>query len=243
MTAKGYGDIPSWREVWEGKGHAVKENFELEDLLAIDGYDTPASKVTTENWMAYIHAIKKKLKISQGQNVCEIGCGAGAAIFPLYSHGVNIRGADYAQSLIQICRRVMPYGTFEVAEAHTTSFTANMFDIVLSNGVFIYFPNLEYAELVIQEIVRLAKPHGRAAILDLNDAAQKNRYESIKRQKLGDVQYERLYKNHRHQFYDRAWLEQIAHRYHLRCEIEDQILEGYANAEFRFNVFFQKRGP
>jgi ubiquinone/menaquinone biosynthesis C-methylase UbiE len=243
MTAKGDSDISLWREVWEKKGHAVKENFELEDLLAIDGYDTPASNVTTENWMAYIHAIEKKLKISRGHNVCEIGCGAGAAIFPLYNQGVNIRGVDYAESLIQICRRVMPYGAFEVAEAHTTPFTANMFDIVLSSGVFIYFPNLEYAELVIQEIVRLVKPHGRAAILDLNDVAQKNKCEFIKRQKLGDVQYERLYKNHRHQFYDRTWFEQIAHRYHLHCEIEDQILAGYANAEFRFNVFFQKTGP
>jgi len=243
MTAKGDSDISLWREVWEKKGYAVKENFELEDLLAIDGYDTPSSNVTKENWIAYIHAIEKKLNISPGQNVCEIGCGAGAAIFPLYNQGVNIWGADYAENLIKICRRVMPYGAFEVAEAHTTPFTADMFDIVLSSGVFIYFPNLEYAELVIQEIVRLVKPHGRAAILDLNDFAQKNKCESIKRQKLGDAQYERLYKNHGHQFYDRAWFEQIAHRYHLRCEIEDQILAGYANAEFRFNVFFQKTSP
>ncbi len=243
MTAKGDGDISLWREVWEKKGHAVKENFALEDLLAIDGYDSPASKVTTENWMAYIHAIKKKLKISRDQNLCEIGCGAGAAIFPFYNQGVNIWGADYAESLIQICRRVMPQGTFEVAEAHTTPFAANMFDIVLSSAAFIYFPNLEYAELVIQEIVRLLKPHGRAAILDLNDAAQKDKCESIKRQKLGNVQYERLYKNHRHQFYDRVWFEQIAYRHHLRFEIEDQILAGYANAEFRFNVFFQKGSP
>jgi ubiquinone/menaquinone biosynthesis C-methylase UbiE len=243
MTARGNADISLWREVWEKKGHVVKENFELEDLLAIDGYDTPASSVTTENWMAYIHAIEKKVKISRGHNVCEIGCGAGAAIFPLYNQGVNIWGVDYADSLIQICRRVMPYGTFEVAEAHTTPFTATMFDIVLSSAVFIYFPDLEYAESVIQDIVRIVKPHGRVAILDVNDVAKKDKCESIKRQKLGDVQYERLYKNHRHQFYDRAWFEQIAHRYHLRCEIGDQILAGYANAEFRFNVFFQKTGP
>jgi ubiquinone/menaquinone biosynthesis C-methylase UbiE len=240
MTTKIENGISLWKEVWEKKGDSVKENFELHDLLAIDGYDTATSNVNTEDWMNYVNAIKTRLKISTSQNVCEIGCGAGAFIFPLYNQGLRIWGVDYAKNLIRICKKVMPCGSFAAAEAKAIPFPSSQFDAVMSCGVFIYFPNLEYSESAIHEMARLLKPDGRAAILELNDAAKKDKYESIKRQKLGDAEYERLYKNHCHQFYDKAWFEQVANRYHLRCEIEEQTLSGYANAEFRFNVFFQK---
>jgi ubiquinone/menaquinone biosynthesis C-methylase UbiE len=240
MNTKTENEILLWKEVWERKGEIAKQQFELADLLAINGYDTAASKVATENWLAYVRAIRARLKILPPHAVCEIGCGAGAFLLPLSDRAVKVWGVDYAENLIRICRRVMPGGTFEVAQARAVPFPSNGFDAVISSGVFIYFPDLKYAELAVKEIVRLLKPHGRAAILDVNDAAKKGRCESIKRQKLGDAEYERLYKNHRHLFYDKAWFEKIAARCHLRCEIAAQALSGYANGEFRFNAFLEK---
>ena len=53
-----------WKKVWERKGKVAKERFELADLLAINGYDTAASRVVVENWLAYVRAIQERLRIS-----------------------------------------------------------------------------------------------------------------------------------------------------------------------------------
>ncbi|BCM88480.1 hypothetical protein IAD21_00313 [Abditibacteriota bacterium] len=237
-----------WQEVWDRKGAVAAAQLEsgevtaldLSELLAIDGYDTAASQIGTANWLTYVETIGSRLGLGEGEGkseLCEIGCGAGAFSQPLYQQGVQITGADYSAGLISICKVIMPKGRFEVAEACAVPFESATFDAVISGSVFIYFPTLEYAELAFAEIVRLMKPGGRAALLDLNDNARKQEYESIKMEKLGRAEYERMYKDHRHLFYDRAWIMGLAHKHNLQCVIEDQILAGYPNAAFRFNVF------
>jgi ubiquinone/menaquinone biosynthesis C-methylase UbiE len=241
MNSKAQSKKSPWQEIWEKKGETAQQTFELQDLLAIDGYDTAVSNVSTENWLRYVGRIKKRVRISKNHNVCEVGCGAGAFIFPLYKEGINIWGIDYSDSLIRICKRIMPSGIFEVAEARAIPFSSAMFDVVISSGVFNYFEDLGYAERTIEEIKRILKPNAYAAILDINDADKKDKYESIRREKLGNEKYDRLYKNHIHLFYDKTWFEKVADRYNLLCEIEDQDMAGYENSRFRFNAFFTKK--
>jgi ubiquinone/menaquinone biosynthesis C-methylase UbiE len=105
---------------------------------------------------------------------------------------------------------------------------------------FNIFDDLEYAEKVLSEIARVLKKKGRAAILDVNDGTKKQTYESIRRRKLGDAEYDRLYGNLNHQFYDKEWFDRMANNFGLKCEIQEQNIKGYDNSKFRYNVFLEK---
>jgi ubiquinone/menaquinone biosynthesis C-methylase UbiE len=231
----------SWKEIWENKGITEKEDFVLTDLMALDGYDTGAGCCPVEGWMFTVEMMERKLQLNRKESICEIGCGSGAFLFPLYRKGYKIlSGIDYSTNLISVCKRVIPEGNFRVSEAKSTSFEPAKFDAVISNGVFNYFPDLEYTRQVIEEILRILKINGRGIILDMNDAEKKLQYETIRRNKLGQEEYERLYKDHRHLFFKRSWFKEIASEHNLKYEIFDQDITGYDNSKFRFNFYFEK---
>ena len=106
--------------------------------------------------------------------------------------------------------------------------------------VFQYFESLTYAENVINEMARTLKSTGNIALLDINDASKKQEYESIRRAKLGDDDYYRLYGSLTHQFYRKEWFENIANHLNFECVIENQNIIGYDNSRFRYNVFLSR---
>jgi SAM-dependent methyltransferase len=114
------------------------------------------------------------------------------------------------------------------------------FDIILSNGVFHYFPNLDYAENTLKEILKVLKPGGKGVILDLNDIEKKEAYETYRRGKLELGEYERLYKDLKHLFFHKSWFEKFTNKYNLKYRIKDQSIPGYENSKFRFNFYFEK---
>lgn len=231
----------TWQRIWENKGKSAKVKLGLADLIAIDGYDTATGYFPTKDWLDMIKAVEMKVGLEKDQAICEIGCGAGAFLSSLYQKGyVNISGIDYSENLINICRKVIPCGDFRVAEARKLPFAMGRFDVVLSNGVFFYFPDLEYAEASIKEIIRILKSNGKAAILDINDLAKKEEYEQFKRDKVGFTEYERLYKDLPQLFYSKTWLGKISNKYNLEYELCDQSISGYESSRFRFNFYFSK---
>jgi len=212
----------------------------LSELLAIDGYDTPASIIDKAAWLDHVGSLIARLGITLEYDVCEIGCGAGAFLLPLYDRGIRVWGADYAKSMIAICTKVMRRGNFVIAEACSLPYASKAFDVVLADSLAIYFPDLAYAEAAVAEIARVLKPGGRAALLDINDARQQELYVAIKRERLGAEAFEAAYKTCKHLFYEREWFFKVSDKNNLTCVVEDQAIAGYANAPFRFNVFFEK---
>jgi ubiquinone/menaquinone biosynthesis C-methylase UbiE len=230
----------SWHEVWNRRADGAALELSLRDLLNIDGYDSPSAQVTLNSWLAFVAGVAARLRVGPGSMVCEVGCGAGAFLLPLYERGVRVAGVDYAENLIDVCKRTMPDGDFAVGEASAVPFPPASFDAVVSCGVFNYFPDLAYARAAIREIARNLKPGGWSAILDVNDAALRAEYESVKKNALGELEYEDRYANHRHLFIDRQWFQDVARELGLDCSIEAQTIPGYANSAFRFNVFLSK---
>ena len=56
--------LEKWKEVWEQKGsEGKKENLNLEDLIAIDGFDKGAGKMTEETWMEVVETVKRELDL------------------------------------------------------------------------------------------------------------------------------------------------------------------------------------
>jgi ubiquinone/menaquinone biosynthesis C-methylase UbiE len=234
------GEPVTWKSIWEKKGNVTADNVGLTNLIAIDGFDTGAGEFPVDSWLSFVEDTKIKLRLKKEQKILEVGCGAGAFLLPVYNSGMVVYGIDYSKSHIQLCAKIMKLGTFKVSEANNIPFEDEFFDAVVSNSVFQYFDDLEYAENVVSEIGRVLKKTGCAAILDLNDIDKKEKYESIRRKKLGDKQYDRLYENLKHQFYKKEWFDNVANNRGLKCKIQDQNINGYDNSKFRYNVFLEK---
>ena len=240
---KNKSDLNLWKNVWRTKGKEASEKAELKDLMNIDGwFHTAAGDLSINTWLSFIKEIQERLKIKETKILLEVGCGAGASLFPMYNSNIKVFGIDYSCSLIKLCTKIMPFGIFTVSEAETLPFKDYFFDAIICNSVFQYFESINYAENVVNEMARVLKSTGNIAILDINDSSKKYEFESIRKLKLGNKEYDRLYDNLPHQFYKKEWFKTIANRLNVKCDIEDQNIIGYKNSKFRFNVFLSKEG-
>lgn len=229
-----------WKKIWERKGNEASGEIELADIIAIDGFDTGAGAFSVNSWVSFVKEVQQHLNIKEKQKILEVGCGAGAFLLPMSHANIEVFGIDYSRSLVALCSKIMPLGVFKVAEAKTIPFEDSFFDAIISNSVFQYFESLSYAENVVNEMARALKSTGCIALLDVNDAAKKYEYESIRRAKLGNDEYDTLYENLTHQFYKKEWFEAIANRLNVQCVIQDQNIIGYENSKFRYNVFLSR---
>ena len=237
--------ITTWYDIWLKKGSATKvdkkDTRKLLDLIKFDGFDSGGGVMTESFWLALIESVCKKINFKNGSNLIEIGCGAGAFLYPFYNRGtLNITGVDYSESLLKIAREAMPKAHFICAEANSLSFNKDSFDIAISNSVFHYFPDYKYAKEVLSEIVRVLRSGGEGLILDINDLSKKEYAENKRREELGVEEYEMRYKDLPQMYYDKKLFEEFASENKLEFEIFDQNIDGYTNSQWRFNFYFKK---
>jgi SAM-dependent methyltransferase len=231
----------SWKDIWRRKGQLAANPSGLSELIATDGFDTPWGKITTSEWVRMVTRAARRVSLRPDERICEVGCGAGAFLYPLYQSGYRgICGLDYSPAHIAHCRRVMALGLFVAAEAAGNPFRDGVFDVVFCNGVFLYFPTLEYGDRTVREIVRTLKSNGRTLILDVTDAGTSEEYEARRRASLAPGEYDRLYADAPQLFYERDWWHRNADRWGLSVEIYDQDVEGYGTSAFRYNVLLRK---
>jgi hypothetical protein len=129
----------------------------------------------------------------------------------------------------------MPEGRFDVGDAAGVTL-ADPCDAVVSCGVFLYFPSLEYARGVI---ARMAAAARRAvAILDIPDVDRRPAAMAHRRATLGEAEYATRYAGLDHLYYDRSWVADALTDAGLTdVRVEDQRVAGYRNGDFRFNAF------
>jgi predicted TPR repeat methyltransferase len=222
-----------WSEVWSLRTAAAGA-ISLEELIRLDGFDHGAGKLDTRAWIRYCDELAKRLGIATGNTIFEVGCGAGALLQLFHAAGHRVGGVDLSPALLAVAVRVMPDMAFAVGEA--SAFAAPPHDFVLANSVFSYFSDLEYAERVIERMLATARKG--VAVLDVPDLARHDAAEAYRRAALGPEEYERRYRGLTHLYYTRDWFRSTIEGFGgggcLR--VEEQWLEGYGNAPFRFNV-------
>lgn len=186
--------------------------------MAAGGLDTGLGRVTEPAWRSFVESVAETLDIGPGSRVFEVGCGAGALLYPLAENGYIVGGLDQSPTLVGYARQAMPEGRFMVGDAAAFD-PAEPWDVVLACGLFRHFPNLDYARGVLARMA--AKATHAIAILDVPDLDRKEKASGLD-----------------HLFYDRGWMfHALAEIGASAVQIEDQKIEGYANARFRFNVF------
>lgn len=230
-----------WREVWTRKGGEV-DSHDLESLMKADGFDAGTGCISVADWLVSAEDIAARLRLRDSANVLEVGCGAGAMLWPLRKLGIRLYGVDYSATLTATAKAAIPELTVSTAEACQLPFEDGMFEAVFSHGVFFYFADLGYAQRALDEIWRvLDKSCGRALILDVPDQAKMERCEGFRR----DVVYQgQDYPTgqdspYRHLYFAKQWFEESAARRGMKCTVYDQDLPSYPMSPFRFNALLE----
>lgn len=228
-----------WEEIWAGRSADVAPGDDdvLPALMAADGLDTAFGAVDAAAWADFAHATATaRLGLTPGDSVFEVGCGAGAFLYPLHRLGLRVGGADRSAALVESARRVMPDADFDVADADSIP-PEPAFDAVVSCGVFLYFPDLDYADRVIRAMA--AKATRAVAILDVPDVARREAALAERAAAVGGEEaYAERYRGLDHLYYSRDWLaERLTAAGLTGVETADQAIPGYDNGRFRFNAW------
>lgn len=226
-----------WKEVWAARTLDPNKASRLEQLMAADGLDTGFGSVTEAAWREFVTRTAATLDLVKGSRVFEVGCGAGAFLYPLYEAGCAVGGLDQSAALVGYAAAAMPEGQWMQGDASALD-PAEGWDVVLACGVFMYFPDPGYARGVIARMA--AKATRAVAILDVPDVARRDEAMAFRRGSMGEAEYEAKYRGLDHLFYDRSWMKRVLLEVGATgVRIEDQQVSGYQNARFRFNAFAQ----
>jgi trans-aconitate methyltransferase len=227
----------SWKIIWNKRKLIQSENFSLDELIALDGFDTGAGKIKTQDWRSYTEKVALMLNLENGNSIYEVGCGSGAFLYAL-SEFINIEvgGNDYSQPLIQTAKMVFPGGNFECVEASEIN-TSKKYDFLISNSVFHYFDH-QYARKAILKMIE--KSNQKICILEIPNLQKKIEAEKIRRDQLSAEEYDKKYAGLSHTYYSKDWFLSIAKEFGLGCEIFDGCIPNYIQNDFRFGCILQK---
>ncbi len=166
-----------------------------------------------------------------------MGCGAGAFLYPFYQQGNKIAGIDYSEPLVKLAREIMPEANITVNEAINFP-KDHQFDVVMSTGVFLYFPNHEYAAKVVKNMVEMADKS--IGIFDVPDLAKKEQALAKRKSLLTENEYQEKYQGLDHLYYAKDWFQEILAEAAVKITIEEQNIPNYGNNDYRFNVLIHK---
>jgi len=223
--------MQNWKNVWNKQERIDK--ILLEALLKADGFDSVMSNFSYDQWITYTKKLYSFIGLKDGESVFEVGCGSGAFLFPIQKQNV-IGGLDFSEPLIALANKILD-GKFYVADASEGNFPKS--DVIVSNGVFIYFKDLNFAECVLEEMISSTT---KVAILDINDISKEEDYHSCRNCLVGEG-YKTKYDSLEHLFFDKQFFIDFATERGWKIKIEDQhISENYPISKFRFNVVMSK---
>jgi SAM-dependent methyltransferase len=228
----------NWKAIWAQRTLDPSRSSTLARLMAADGLDTKFGSVPEESWREFVRAIAAAAEIAPGNDIFEVGCGAGAWLFDFYERGHRVGGIDASPALVAHAREFMPGGNWAVGDALEVD-TSTRCDFVVSCGVFIYFDSLDYAAAVLRKMA--IKARRGVLILDVPDRAKRDQALAFRQGSLGPAEYRERYQGLDHFYYEKRWFDEELRGLGLTAiSIEDQKIDGYANSAFRFNVIGRK---
>jgi SAM-dependent methyltransferase len=101
-------------------------------------------------------------KITDRDQVLELGCGPGDVAIQLASISAGVTGIDFSENMIEIARGRFTNLAFEVADAEKLPFEDDSFDVVVSNFTAHHFAR---PQVVFEEARRVLRENGRLAVV------------------------------------------------------------------------------
>jgi ubiquinone/menaquinone biosynthesis C-methylase UbiE len=104
----------------------------------------------------------RRLGIGPGTRILDVACGTGGWLRLCNENGAVVSGVDLSDTAIDLCRSVMPQGSFHAQPAESLPFATGEFDIVSCLGSLEHFIHPEQS---LKEMARVAKPGATIVIL------------------------------------------------------------------------------
>jgi ubiquinone/menaquinone biosynthesis C-methylase UbiE len=224
----------TWRRIWE-----IKYDGASGPVHKLDGFDL----LTAEQWSALVSRFCDYMGSTKGMDILEVGCGAGAFLQHIPAPR-SLAGLDYSQNAIDFISKNLA-GQFFCSEAKNIPFPDTSFDIVFSFGVFFYFENLAYAEAVLGEMFRVARPGARIFILDVNDEEKIDTYHRVRGPEGTRAQVKKTDADTTHLFFRKDWFQAVGRASGAKVSIVDETelgIEFHSGCEYRFAVRFDVPG-
>ena len=102
----------------------------------------------------YEEAIRR-LGISSGQRVLEVGCGSGVFLRAAADEGAEVVGVDASEQLVALARERVPEADVRVGDMQFLPFDDDAFDVVAGFNAFFFAEDMVAA---LREAGRVAKP-------------------------------------------------------------------------------------
>ncbi len=115
-----------------------------------------------------IQRLHEVVELEQSASVCDVACGAGQLALSFRARAARIVGVDPAPNMLAVFNRLaeeekVPVESFEAA-SEDIPLPDNAFDLVMSRLAPHHFSQISKS---VNEMVRLAKPGGSVAVIDL----------------------------------------------------------------------------
>ena len=112
--------------------------------------------------------VMRRLGLSSGQEVLDVGCGTGVFLRAAADRGALVSGLDASEALIEIARRRVPEADLRVADLQRLPWDDDRFDVVAGFNSFFYAADASGA---LAEAARVTRPGGRVVIQTWGDPA------------------------------------------------------------------------
>lgn len=155
---------------FDGRAAAMPDNPTLEQLCAASCKETRlwARREIYDDLMS---SIQDQLDLRPEHRLLEIGCAAGFLAVGLSRHCGEYVGIDVSPVAISRAKQLkIDKASFLVADGANLPFEMGTFDRVISYDVFTNFPNMEVANKVADEMLRVTAPKGKTMIGAIPDA-------------------------------------------------------------------------
>ena len=231
--------MKTWSQVWDEKALSISQkvtNQEIPqqgDLLRVNGFNHDSnSLINPDSLEKYVSTISRLISNESISYLYEFGCGTGfftkclANEMKLDSYG----GSDLSINMIQVAKNQNPECEFKVSDALGFHCEKQGLAIVC-NSVFQYFPDLEYAIGVIENV--LAHKPIAFAFLDIvrsdSNGSLTPREGDNDSQMLTHLGFKQSF-----------FLDQLS-KSEYKIQIANQDIRGYNQSSQRFNVIGLKK--
>lgn len=239
--------MTKWFEIWNQKKidkSKVNDNTSL--FLAMkeaNGFDVVEGAFTYEGFLLQFNELLDEIKRYEEANgkcvetVYEVGCGSGANLFLLKNIGYEIGGSDYSKSLLNEAISYLGKGESDLECIEAINIKEfPKYDVVMSNGVFGYFPSYNYAEKTLEKMVN--KTNGIIALIDIHDKKQEENYYHFRKKTIPN--FEEVYEGLDKLFYPKEFFEEFAKKNNLGLKFVKTEIKEYWNNEFVYSCYMYK---
>lgn len=232
----------NWKEIWNNRDvndEKLKTSSEFElhtELKKLNGYDVQVENENNYYKNLYNNICSVFYDYSRNANsIFEVGCGSGANLLIFKNRGLKVGGIDYSEKLATVASNILNTD-IQIDEAINIDVNKK-YDIVMSNSVFAYFKNVDYAKSVLSKMYD--KSNEKIIILDIFDADKYDDCLAYRRSLEPD--YDEKYSGLDKMAYEKQMFIDFANEHN--CDIEFFMLDNpeYWNNDYIFNCVITKK--